>query len=98
VLKLYKFGSVEKFCARTAIRPLPTYASQRTSGASRIIEQRWAIRRKLGDTYSDLFGEPFKPKRMHRRTFERYAQRDAKLAEAENAYLCRFLSRCPLFD
>lgn len=98
VLKLYKFGSVEKFCARTAIRPLPTYASQRISGASRIIEQRWAIRRKLGDKYSDLFGEPFKPKRMHWRTFERYAKRDAELAEAENAYLCRFLGRCPLID
>ena len=38
VLTLYKFGSIQHFCARTAIRPLPTYASQRISGASRIID------------------------------------------------------------
>ncbi|WP_063670507.1 hypothetical protein [Dyella thiooxydans] len=98
VLKLYKFGSVEKFCARTAIRPLPTYSSQRSSGAHRIIEQRWAIRRKLRDTFSDLFSEPCKPLRMHWRTFERYARRDAELAAAEDAYLCRFLRRFPLLD
>lgn len=93
VLKLYKFGSIEQFCSRTAIRPLPTYASQRTSGSDRIIAQRWAIRRKLGDTFSDLFGEPWKPKRMHWRTFEKYAARDAELAEAENGYLLRLLAR-----
>lgn len=93
VLKLYKFGTIEKFCSRTAIRPLPTYASQRTSGSDRIIAQRWAIRRKIGDTFSDLFGEPCKPKRMHWRTFEKYAQRDAELAGQENGYLLRLLAR-----
>lgn len=98
VLKLYKFGSVEQFCARTAIRPLPTYASQRTSGASRIIDQRWAIRRKLGDNISDLFGEPWKPKRMHWRTFERYAERDAELAERENGYLLRLIGRLQQYE
>jgi hypothetical protein len=93
VLKLYKFGSIEKFCARTAIRPLPTYASQRVSGSDRINAQRWAIRRKIGDDLSDLFGEPYKPKRMHWRTFQRYADRDAELAEREGGYLQRLLAR-----
>jgi hypothetical protein len=87
VLKLYKFGSIEKFCARTAVRPSPTYASQRVSGSDRINAQRWAIRRKIGDEYSDLFGEPYKPKRMRWRTFQRYADRDAELAAADTGLL-----------
>ncbi|HUW54565.1 MAG TPA: hypothetical protein VMV99_14235 [Rhodanobacter sp.] len=98
VLKLYKFGSIEQFCSRTAIRPLPTYASQRVSGSDRIIDQRWAIRRKLGDNISDLFGEPWKPKRMHWRTFERYAERDAELAERENGYLLRLIGRLQRYE
>lgn len=93
VLKLYKFGSIEQFCSRTAIRPLPTYASQRVSGSDRINAQRWAIRRKIGDTFSDLFGEPYKPKGMRWRTFERYAERDAELAEREAGYLLRLIGR-----
>ena len=92
-LVLYKWHSIDRFCAREAIRPRPTYASQRTSGASRIIEQRWAIRRKLGDNFSDLFGEPIKPKGMRRRTFERYCARDAQLAAAEFGYFARLLGR-----
>lgn len=90
-LKLYKFGSIEQFCCRTAIRPLPTYASQRVSGSDRIISQRWALRRKLGDEWSDLFGEPFKPKGMRWRTFEKYARRDAQLADREAPYLLRLI-------
>lgn len=86
---LHKWHGIEMFCHRTAIRPRPTYASQRVSGCDRIIAQRWAIRRKLGDRYSDLFGEPFKPSRMRWHTFQRYAHRDAELAEMENAYLLR---------
>jgi hypothetical protein len=93
VLKLYKFASIEQFCSRTAIRPLPTYASQRVSGSDRINAQRWAIRRKIGDDLSDLFGEPYKPKGMHWRTFQRYADRDAELAEREGGYLMRLLGR-----
>jgi hypothetical protein len=93
VLKLYKFGSIEQFCSRTAIRPQPTYASQRVSGSDRINAQRWAIRRKIGDTFSDLFGEPYKPKGMRWRTFERYAERDAELAEREGVYLLRLIER-----
>lgn len=93
VLKLYKFGSIEQFCCRTAIRPLPTYASQRVSGSDRINAQRWAIRRKIGDTFSDLFGEPYKPKGMRWGTFERYAERDAELAEREGGYLLRLIER-----
>ena len=92
-MKLYKFAGVEQFCCRTPIRPLPTYASQRTSGSDRIMAQRWAIRRMLGDKFSDLFGKPFKPKWMRWRTFERYAARDAELAERENVYWYRFLGR-----
>lgn len=93
VLKLYKFGSIEQFCSRTAIRPLPTYACQRVSGSDRINAQRWAIRRKMGDSFSDLFGEPYKPKGMRWRTFERYAERDAELAEREGGYLLRLIGR-----
>ncbi len=93
VLVLYKWGSIDRFCARDAIRPRPTYASQRVSGCDRIIEQRWAIRRKLGDNFSDLFGKPYKPKGIRQRTFERHCARDAELAERENVYLMRLLAR-----
>lgn len=93
VLVLYKWGSIDRFCARDAIRPRPTYTSQRVSGCDRIIEQRWAIRRKLRDNFSDLFGKPYKPKGMRQRTFERYCARDAQLAERENVYLMRLLAR-----
>ena len=92
-LKLYKYGGIEQFCHRTAIRPLPTYASQRESGSNRIFAQRWAIRRKLGDDFSDLFGEPMKPKWMRWRTFERYAARDAVLAGREYPHMLRLLGR-----
>jgi len=90
-LKLYKFSGIDQFCHRTAIRPLPTYASQRVSGLDRVMEQRWAIRRKLGDTVSDLFSEPMKPKWMRWRTFERYAARDAELSAREDSYLLSLL-------
>ena len=93
VLVLYKWPGIDRFCARNAIRPRPTYASQRVSGSDRILGQRWAIRRKLGDNFSDLFSEPAKPKGMRRRTFERYCGRDAQLAERENVYLLRLLGR-----
>ena len=93
VLALYKWHSIDRFCARDAIRPRPTYASQRVSGSDRILGQRWAIRRRLGDTYSDLFSEPAKPKGMRRRTFECYCARDAQLAERKNVYLLRLLGR-----
>lgn len=92
-LKLYKFAGIEQFCCRTAIRPLPTYASQRTSGSERVMAQRWAIRRKMGDNISDLFGQPCKPKGMRWRTFQRYANRDATLADRENDYLLRLIGR-----
>jgi hypothetical protein len=89
--KLYKWARIEWFCHRDAIRPRPTYATQRRGGSDRIIEQRWALRRKLGDDFSDLFGEPVKPKWMHWQTFERYAARDAALANREWAYMARIL-------
>ncbi|MBB6243094.1 hypothetical protein [Rhodanobacter sp. MP1X3] len=93
VLKLYKFGSIKQFCSRTAIRPLPTYASQRVGGTDRIFAQRWALRRRMGDDFSDLFGEPFKPKGMHWSAFRRYADRDAELERREGGYLQRLLNR-----
>jgi hypothetical protein len=92
-VKLYKWNGIAPFCHRDAIRPKPTYASQRTSGASKIIDQRWALRRKMGDDFSDLFGEPFKPKWMRWRTFERYAARDAALAAREWSHFARVLGR-----
>lgn len=92
--KLYLFHGVEKYCHRTGIRPLPTYASQRVSGLARIQARRWAIRRRLGDYESGLAGEPVKPKWMRWRTFNRYAERDLKLCEIESGCsLPRWLSR-----
>ena len=90
---LHKWNGIAQFCHRDAIRPKPTYASQRTSGASRIIDQRWALRRKMGDNFSDLFGEPCKPKWMRWRTFEHYAARDAALAGAEFGAILRRMKR-----
>lgn len=95
-LKLYKWPRIDLFCHRDAIRPRPTYASQRVGSCNRIVAQRWAIRRKLDDAFSDLFGEPFKPNGMHWRTFERYLERDNELAERENAYLARWMLRLGL--
>ena len=91
--KLYKWPGIEKFCHREAIRPKPTYASQRVGGLDRIYSQRWALRRKLSDEYSDLFGEPCKPKWMRWRTFQRYLDRDAELEARESRYLCGMLGR-----
>lgn len=91
--KLYKFHGIAQFCHRTAIHPLPTYASQRTGGSDRIMAQRWAIRRKLDDECSDLFSEPVKPRWMRHHTFEKYSTRDAELGERQNEFLCRFLRR-----
>jgi len=92
-LKLYKWASIEWFCHRTAIRPLPTYASQRVSGQDRINAQRWALRRKLGDGYSTLFDEPCKPKWMRWRTFQRYLDRDAELEAREGPFWAALLAR-----
>ena len=92
-LKLYKWPGIEKFCHRDAIRPRPTYASQRESGGNRVMAQRWALRRKLGDDLSDLLGDPVKPKWMRWRTFNRYAERDAELASREWGYFARLLGR-----
>lgn len=89
--KLYKFSGIEHFCHRTAVRPTPTYASQRVSGWHRINDQRWLLRRRMGDKWSDLFSEPQKPKWMRWRTFERFAAIDARLAEREVQSLPRFL-------
>jgi hypothetical protein len=89
--KLYKFNGVEKFCHRTAIRPLPTYASQRVSGLARVQHKRWTIRRKLGDDRSGLWDAPLKPKWMRSRTFNRYAERDAVLAGREDSFLPAWL-------
>ncbi|HXG27268.1 MAG TPA: hypothetical protein VNJ47_00265 [Nevskiales bacterium] len=91
-LKLYLFNGIELFCCRDAIRPRPTYASQRVSGSDRIMAQRWAIRRKLDDP-GDLFTILTKPKWMRWRTFERYEQHDNALAERENVHLLRLLGR-----
>lgn len=91
--KLYKWAGVEWFCHRDAVKPRPTYASQRVSGSDRVIAQRWAIRRKLGDNFSDLFGEPIKPKWVRWRTFERYAARDAELESREWGTFARLLGR-----
>jgi len=92
-LKLYKWGGIDQFCHREAIKPHPTYAIQRTSGDGRINAQRWALRRKLGDRFSDLFGAPVKPKWMRWRTFQRYADRDAELDARGDVCLLRALAK-----
>ena len=92
-VKLYKWPGIALFCHREAVRPKPTYAIQRLSGTDRINAQRWALRRKLGDTTSDLMGEPDKPKWTRWRTFERYADRDAELADRDAVCLARVLRR-----
>lgn len=91
--KLYKWGPIDWFCHREAVKPKPTYASQRESGGNRIVAQRWALRSKIGDNFSDLFGEPCKPKWMRWRTFNRYAARDAELAAREWRHFARLLGR-----
>lgn len=90
-LKLYKWNGIDWYCHRDAIKPRPTYASQRESGGNRIIAQRWALRRKLGDDFSDLFSGPCKPKWIRWRTFEKYARRDAQLAARELPYIARLV-------
>lgn len=84
--KLYRYAAIGKFCHRTAIRPYPTYASQRVSGLDRIMQRRWAIRRKLKDE-GTLFDPLQKPKRMRWRTFERYEHLDEILSAQEDAAL-----------
>jgi len=91
--KLYKFDGIDQFCHRTAVRPLPTYASQRVSGLTRLQHKRWTIRRKLGDDCTGLFDEPMKPKWMRWRTFRKHAARDAELAGREDAYMSPALLR-----
>ena len=82
------------FRHREAIHPRPTYASQRDSGSERINRQRWELRRRLGDDFTDLFSEPFKPKWMRQKTFTGYATRDAELAGMEGPVLARMIARC----
>ncbi|MGH7239914.1 MAG: hypothetical protein ACREHG_07595 [Candidatus Saccharimonadales bacterium] len=89
-LKLRRYGSIGKFCHRSAIRPLPTYASQRVSGLDRIMARRWALRRKLDDP-GDLFTLLSKPKWMRWRTFARFERLDEMLASQEDtAIMVRF--------
>lgn len=91
--KLYKWPRIDGFCHREAVRPKPTYACQRVGGGERINAQRWALRRKLGDNFTTLFDEPWKPKRMRWRTFERFAARDEELAARDGIYMARMLGR-----
>ncbi|MDE2406856.1 MAG: hypothetical protein KGL91_03215 [Xanthomonadaceae bacterium] len=96
--KLYKWNGLAHFRHRDTVRPRPTYASQRDSGTERVNRQRWALRRKMGDDRSDLFSEPWKPKGMHWRTYERHAARDAELGAEDAHLLAGLLARmgCPL--
>lgn len=88
---LYLFPGLDTFVHRTAIQPLPTYSIQRQSGASKIINQRWKIRQKIGDEFSDLFTPLWKPKGMHRRRFWKYQKRDMDLWDQERVFLGKFL-------
>lgn len=90
---LYKWNGLAGFRHREAVRPRPTYASQRDSGMERVIRQRWALRRKMGNDWSDLFEEPCKPKWMRWATFDRYAARDAELEGREAGRFAGLLGR-----
>jgi hypothetical protein len=70
---------------------VPTYAIQRCSGLDRAIEQRWALRRRMGDSLSDLFGPPHRPRLMRHRTYQAYCARDRMLAAREEAFARRKL-------
>lgn len=84
--KLYRYECLGRFYHRTAIRPRPTYASQRVSGIDRIQSRRWALRRKLNDPCTLV--EPLnKPKWMRWKTFQRYEHLDEILATQEDAAL-----------
>lgn len=72
------------FAARRAIRPQPTYESQRLSGIDWLMAKRWAIRRKLGDPGCLLDPLLVKPKGMRWKTWARHCQLDTLLSEAEN--------------
>lgn len=87
-LKLYLFPKIEKFCHRTAVHPLPTYASQRLPKLEQVVAQRWAVREKLKDV-GDLFDPVTKPLWMRWRTFNRYADRDKALEAKELRLACR---------
>lgn len=91
--KLYKWKGLPYFRHREAVRPRPTYASQRVGGHDRILSQRWALRRRMGDNLSDLFGEPIKPKWMRWETFERHAARDRQLSDREAPVWIRLLGK-----
>ena len=89
--KLYKWSGLPYFRHREAVQPRPTYASQRVGRHDRILSQRWALRRRMGDDLSDPLSEPFKPKWMRWRTFERCAARDAELEAREGPAWARLL-------
>ncbi|TAM94156.1 MAG: hypothetical protein EPN40_12175 [Rhodanobacteraceae bacterium] len=89
---LHKWPGIDLFCHRDAVRPRPTYASQRDSGSYRTTRQRVAIRHRLGAD-GCATDELAKPKRMRWQTFERYATRDAELAERMDACLLGALAR-----
>lgn len=91
--KLYKFAELDRFCHRTAVRPLPTYASQRASGLSRVQRQRFAIRAKLKDASRDLMDGVVKPKRMRWKSFFRFVEIDNRLAEIDHGYQRKLLSK-----
>lgn len=91
--KLYKWAGLPQFRHREAVKPRPTYASQRDSGFSRATRQRWELRHRMGDKWSDLFSAPYRPKGMHRRTFLRHVLRDLELAKRQQAALTGLFGR-----
>lgn len=93
--KLYKWSGLPQFRHREAVQPRPTYASQRDSGFSRATRQRWELRHRIGDKWSDLFSAPYRPKGMHRSTFFRHVLRDVELAKREHEALAGLLRRLP---
>lgn len=82
-LTLFKFAGIDKFCSRTAVRPIPTYACQRGSKLEAIQIRRRKLRTRLGCGYGH--DDPLdRPQWMRHRTFERIFDMDAELAEAED--------------
>lgn len=97
-VKLYKFAWTDKFVCRTALNITPTYSIQRCSGLDRVIEQRWALRKRMGDSLSDLFGPPQRPRWMRHRTYRKYCARDRMLAAREEKCARRRFGKLPGLD
>ena len=74
------------------------YASQQESPLDRSLDQAQKIRFRLGGSPSTFDAFPEKPKRMHRRTYDRLRARGEKLEAIYSGLLQRWLDRTEMPD